>query len=42
MDNVFAIFDKNIENIVYMCDNNEYEQYNQAIKEIQEARESDE
>lgn len=36
MDNIFTIFDKDMTKIVFMCNNNEYEQYCQAIKLIQE------
>lgn len=40
MDKVFVLIDKNLEKVVHMCDNNDYELYNQAIKELKEMRES--
>ena len=39
MDKVFVLLDKNLEKVIHMCDNSEYELYNQAIKAIQEMRE---
>ena len=38
MESVFAVFDENIENITYMLDGNDYEQYQETLKEIHEAR----
>ena len=38
MESVFAVFDENIENITYMLDGNDYEQYQEILKEIHEAR----
>lgn len=41
MESVFAVFDENIENITYMLDGNDYEQYQETLKEIHEARNSE-
>ena len=41
MSEVFVVFDKNIENITYMMDGKDYEQYQEVLKEIHESRNSD-
>lgn len=41
MESVFAVFDENIENITYMLDGNDYKQYQETLKEIHEARNSE-
>ena len=41
MSEVFVVFDKNIENITYMMDGKDYEQYQEVLKEIHESSNSD-
>ena len=41
MSEVFAVFDKNIENITYIIEGKDYEQYQEVLKQIHEARNSD-
>lgn len=40
MDKMFAIFDKDINNISYMIDGETYEQYQETMKLIHEAKDS--
>lgn len=41
MSEVFAVFDKNIENITYIIEGKDYEQYQEVLKQIHEASNSD-